>query len=244
MRPLVIVGLLLLPLTVPAQTTNNQLWAEYMLNYPFANSWNVEVAGTYSTLLEEPRWESFDLQITPEYSLTQNFDFTGAVLFNRTRQYQALSSSEFRWMLGTRIHLTPNRRILTRLFLRYEHRSMYYSETDSRQESQRARLRVESLTPLNRKSMFEDKLAYLVADVEFFYDIDKQVSERFANRYRLRFGPGYRLSYTWRFEFLYTLQQSRNTITGGYESTDNLFRIRVKHYLNRSKPSKATGTGN
>lgn len=229
---------------VHAQSSNSQLWAEYMLNYPFANSWNVEFAGTYSTLLEEPRWQSLDLQITPEYALTSNVDLMGSVLFNRTNQYQSLSSSEFRWMGGVRVHFTPHKRILTRLLARYEQRYMYYSETDTRQQSNRFRIRFESLTPLNRKSMYEDKLWYVVADVEAFIAQDHQVSERFANRYRIRVGPGYRLSYTWRFEFLYTLQESRNTIAGDFETTDNLFRIRVKHFLHQSKPSVAQGNGN
>lgn len=228
-----------------AQTVNNQLWFEYMLNYPFANSWNVELAGTYSTLLESPRWQSLDIQVTPEYALSPHVDLQAALLFNRTNQYQSLSSSEFRWMVGSRIHLTPFSRVLTRLLLRVEQRNMYYAATDTEEQSNRGRIRLETLTPLNRKTMFEgDRLWYMVADVEAFISLDEPVDERFANRYRIRVGPGYRLSYTWRFEFLYTLQQSRNTLAGDFDTIDNLFRFRVKHYLNKSKPSTVHGNGN
>jgi hypothetical protein len=87
-------------------------------------------------------------------------------------------------------------------------------------------------------------LWYLIADVEAFLPIDQQVNERFANRYRIRLGPGFRLNYTWRFEFLYTLQQSYNTLAGDFSTTDNLFRFRVKHYLHKAKPSQVTGNGN
>lgn len=228
-----------------AQTVNNQLWYEYMLNYPFANSWNVELAGTYSTLLESPRWQSLDIQVTPEYSLSPNVDLQGAILYNRTNQYQSLSSTELRYMIGTRIHLTPNSRILTRLLLRLEQRNMHYEETKTDEQSTRARLRLETLTPVNGTSMFTgDKLWYVIADAEVFSAIDKQVDERFANRYRIRLGPGFRLNYTWRFEFLYTLQGSRNTIAGDFETVDHLFRFRVKHFLHKSRPAAVQGNGN
>ncbi len=232
-------------LSAQAQTNNNQLWAEYMLNYPFANSWNVELAGTYSKLLEEPKWQAFDVQVTPEYALTPHVDLQGAVLLNRTIQYQSLSSTEFRQMLGTRIHLTPFSRVLTRFLIRFEHRSMYYTETDSYQQSNRARIRFETITPLNRKSMYDgDNLWYAIADAEAFIVQDQNVSERFANRWRFRAAIGYRLNYTWRFELMYTLQESRNTIAGDFDSVDNLFRIRVKHFLHKTKPSSVSGNGN
>lgn len=247
MRSLKVAAALVLAATLrlDAQTTNNQLWAEYMANYPFASSWNVELSTAYSTLLESPRWRSLDIQATPEYSLSARVDVMGGILVSRTIQYEALSSSEFRWMLGTRIHLTPFSRVQTRLLLRFEHRDLYYRETDTWQESNRMRLRLETLTPINSKSMFQgERIWYLLVDAEAFIVADQQVSERFANRYRLRVGPGYRLNYTWRFEFVYTLQESRNTLGGDFETTDNLFRFRVKHYMHKSKPSTVSGNGN
>lgn len=235
---------LLMACPTKGQTVNSQIWAEYMLNYPFANSWNVELAGTYSTLLESPRWQSLDIQVTPEYALSAHVDLQAALLYNRTHQYQSLSSTEVRAMIGTRIHLTPFSRVLTRLLLRLEQRNLYYTETDTHEQSYRGRIRLETVTPINRKTMFDgDKLWYAIADVEAFLPLE-QVDERFANRFRIRVGPGFRLNYTWRFEFLYTLQASRNTIAGDFETTDNLFRFRVKHFLHKSKPAQVQGNGN
>ncbi len=232
-------------LPAASQSPNSQLWAEYMLNYPFANSWNVELAATYSTLLESPRWQALDIQLTPEYALSANVDLQGAMLYNRTKQYQTLSSTELRFMLGTRIHLTPFSRVLTRALLRVEQRNMYYDETGTTEQSYRGRLRLETLTPLNKKTMYDgDNLWYAVADAEAFVVMDQQVNERFANRFRIRVGLGYRLNYTWRFEFLYTYQLSRNTIAGDVDSDDNLFRLRVKHFLHKSKPAQVQGNGN
>jgi hypothetical protein len=233
---------LLFPLSSWAQTSSTQLWSEYMVNYPFANRWNVEFAATYSTQFESPTWRSFDMQLSPEYSITPNIDVLGALYAAKTFQYQQISSSEFRQMIGTRIHFTPNRRVLTRLLFRYEFRTLNYEEAGTSESSNRTRIRAEALIPLNHKSMYDDKLWYCLTDLEAFIIFDQNVRERYANRYRYRLALGYRLSYTWRFEVMYTLQQSLNTIADSHTTNDNIFRLRVKHFLHKSKPSVSQGS--
>jgi hypothetical protein len=56
-------------------------------------------------------------------------------------------------------------------------------------------------------------------------------------------GGGYRMNYSLRFEFLYMAQKSKSGISDDFESTDNIYRFRIKHYLRKSKPSTAAGTG-
>lgn len=237
--------ILLVNIQSHAQSSSEQTWFEYMLNYPFANSWNLEFAGTYSTVLDQPKWRSLDFQLTPEYSLTQNVDLMGALFIGKTFQNQELTTTEFREMLGARFHFTPNRRILTRLLIRFEQRNLKDDETDSWKKSNRSRVRAETLTPLNKKTMFAgDRLWYLILDAESFIVLDQDVNERFANRLRIRTGIGYRLNYNFRFELMYTLQQSKNTIGEDFSTTDNIFRFRFKHYLNKAKPSTAGGIGN
>jgi hypothetical protein len=233
------------PAFLKAQSTNEQIWFEYMLNYPFANSWNIELAGTYSTVLNSPRWRAFDLQVTPEYAITQHVDVMGALLVSRTFQEEALSTFEVREMLGARFHFTPNRRILTRLLVRFENRNIQNKETDEWGSSNRLRFRAESLIPLNKPTMFSgDKLWYSILDAEAFVVMDKDAEERFANRLRIRTGVGYRINYGLRLEFVYTLQRSRNALEDDFQTTDNIFRFRIKQYLNKAKPSTVTGTGN
>lgn len=224
---------------------SSQSWVEYMLNYPFANSWNVEFASTYSTVLESPKWRSLDFQVTPEYSISQHLDVMGALYGGQTFQNQSLSTFEIREMLGTRIHFTPNKRILTRLLIRFEQRNQLNKETDIWQRSTRSRVRAESVIPLNKPTMSSgDKLWYAIADVESFFVMDQDVKERFANRLRVRTGIGYRINYSIRLELMYTLQQSKNTLDGDFYTSDNIFRIRLKQYLNKSKPSTVQGPSN
>jgi hypothetical protein len=109
----------------------------------------------------------------------------------------------------------------------------------------RTRLRAETFIPLNKPTMFAgDKLWYTLLDAEAFLVMDQDVEERFANRIRIRTGIGYRINYGLRLEFVYTLQKSRNTLEGNFDTTDNIFRFRIKQFLNKTSPSKAAGIGN
>jgi hypothetical protein len=126
--------------------------------------------------------------------------------------------------------------------LRLEQRNFQNLETKDWTQEYRPRIRAESLIPINKKSYFEDKLWYGIMDVEWLFKTN--IEERFANRFRWRTGIGYRLSYNFRFEFIYMLQLSRNTIEDNFESNDNIFRFRVKQYLRKSKPSAVQGPGN
>ena len=82
------------------------------------------------------------------------------------------------------------------------------------------------LIPINQKSFFNDELWYGVLDAEWFLTVDDDVDERFANRFRLRLGIGYRLSYTSRFEFIYMMQESKHAIGDSFYNSDNIFRFR------------------
>ncbi|HMG91388.1 MAG TPA: DUF2490 domain-containing protein [Chryseolinea sp.] len=226
-----------------AQTPESQFWAEYMLNYPFANSFNIENAFVYSTLASSPRWYALDFSPTLEYSLTQHIDLSLGCTFSYTAQTEDYNTFEIRPVLGSRIHFTPNKRILTRAFLRLEQRNFLNLDTDTWETVWRPRVRAELLVPINRKTPYEDKMWYGIADFEWLFSVE-DVEERFANRLRARVGLGYRLSYTSRFEFIYMRQQSRSGIDEDYETSDNIFRFRYKQYLRKTKPTKLSGTGN
>ena len=229
---------------VRAQSPNEQLWFEHMLNYPFANSFNLENTFVYSTLLNSPRWWSYEYTPTLEYAIHSHVDFLLGVTLSYTAQSDDYNTFEVRPYLGTRIHITPNKRVLTRVYIRLEQRNLENLDTKDWETVWRPRARLESLIPINRKSAYEDKLWYGILDVEWLFSADNDVHERFANRFRLRIGVGYRLSYNSRFEFIYMAQQSKNAIDESFYTSDNIFRFRYKHFLRKKKPTKMLGTGN
>jgi hypothetical protein len=214
-----------------------------MLNYPFANNWNLENAFTYSTLMGTPKWRAYDYSAALEWSVTNHIDLIAQGVISYTNQTETVSTLELRPILGTRVHFTPNSRVQTRLLLRLEQRNFQDLDTKAWDQVYRPRVRAETIIPINKPSYFDDRLWYAIADMEWLF-VNNDVEERFANRFRMRVGGGYRVHYGLRVEFLYMLQQSRNTIEEGYVSSDNIFRIRVKQYLRRGKPSSTGGVGN
>jgi Protein of unknown function (DUF2490) len=223
--------------------TNVQMWDEYMLNYPFANSFNLENAFAYSTVIGSPKWRAYDYAATLEWSVTNRIDVIAATALSYTTQTDSYNTFEIRPGLGTRLYFTPNKRIQTRLLLRVEQRNFKNLDTKEWTQQYRPRARAEMIIPINKNSYYVDKLWYAITDVEWLYKTD-DVEERFANRFRWRIGAGYRLSYNLRFEFIYMLQRSKNTIEDDFESSDNIFRFRIKQYLRKTKPSTTEGTGN
>ncbi|HLT72229.1 MAG TPA: DUF2490 domain-containing protein [Cyclobacteriaceae bacterium] len=228
--------------SLQAQSSNSQLWFEYMLNYPFGNSFNLENAFVYSTLLNTPRWRAFDYSPTLEYSLTPNIDLSLGATFSYTAQSEDFNTFEIRPVVGTRIFVTQNGRVNTRLFLRLEQRNMQNRSTREWEAVVRPRARIEGLIAINGRTLFEENLWYGILDAEWFFAVD-DVNERFANRFRVRTGLGYRLSYRSRFEFIYMNQQSKNAIDDKNRSIDNILRFRYKHYLQGSRPAPVPVTG-
>ncbi|HWA33320.1 MAG TPA: hypothetical protein VG737_04275, partial [Cyclobacteriaceae bacterium] len=100
--------------------TNQQAWFEYMLNYPFANSWNLENAFSYSTTMSSPKWRAYDYSLTVERSITQHLDLIAQGVISYTNQTDAYNTLELRPVAGARLYLTPAHRIQTRLLFRLE----------------------------------------------------------------------------------------------------------------------------
>jgi hypothetical protein len=133
---------------------------------------------------------------------------------------------------------------MLRCLVTFEQRNLYYQEGSSWEHSNRVRFRAESIIAINHKSNFENHLWYGLVDVELFWVTDQQLDERFANQMRIRAGLGYRLSYDWRFEFIYTDQFARDNLAGEVAETSNIFRLRIKHFLNKSKPKNVDPNNN
>lgn len=230
---------------ITAQSSSNQVWLEYMGNVAFGKAGNLEGAFTYSSDMGQPKWRTFDVQLTPEWALNKRIDLMGALLFSNTFQTASLSTFEIREMIGARLHLTPAQRLQLRMLLRFEQRNVEDRETRTWDHSTRSRIRLESIYPFNQRSLSAgDKVWYGIADVEAFVNFSKDVQERFANRWRFRAGAGYKINHAFRVEFVYTLQASVNALDGGLSSRENIFRFRLKHFLQKRSSNSPEGTGN
>jgi hypothetical protein len=220
-----------------AAQQSNQLWLEYQLDFPFANSYLLEFVPTYQTVLNsEPdgKWWSTGLSSTFEYSITPSIDLTGEIPISYTRQQEDLTSFEVSPIFGARFHITQNRRVSLRFVPRYQLRNFYSSEPDMWEHTNRLRLRGEAWISINKPNLFADNLLYSFVDYEEFIVVDYDVNERYANRRRARIGLGYRLNYRHRIDLAYTFQVSRNSITNDFYSDDGIIQVKYKMYFNPS----------
>ena len=216
---------------------HEQLWLDFQVDYPFANKYLLEVSPSYQTVLsKENKWRSASLSATFEYVLFRQMDLTVEVPVAYTLQKEGSNSWELSPLLGPRFHITQNRRIDSRLLVRYQQRYFRQVEENDWDVSNRTRIKAEAFICINGPNLFTDNLWYAILDYEEFIVLDQQLEERFANRRRARVGLSYRMNYKHRFEIIYTRQSSRNEIDGDFLSNDNVIQLRYKMFLNPAKP--------
>src|SRR5262249_16440529 len=86
--------------------------------------------------------------------------------------------------------------------------------------------------PLNRPKTTSDGAIYLITDIEGFMPLDGG----FINELRLRTGPGYRLSFPWKFEWLYIWDGHRSRPSESRATKSNAFYFRVSYQFERPGP--------
>lgn len=231
------------PQPAAAQTTG-QLWTTFTLNWLRTDrlTYELEFEPKVSLWVPDgsPRWASLDITPNVEYASRSWLDLIGEVATGYTGQTDDITSFEVSPRVGLRFHFMsrelptgplkrerlPRHRIVLRNLVRFEGRNLFYSD-GSQDSVARFRNRLEFQVPLNRPKVSDDGARYFMIDWEWFIPLDDP-QERFASRQRVRAGIGYRRTSAWRFEALYILNRSRNTIEDGFHSTDNIFDIRFK----------------
>src|SRR6187455_39987 len=142
-RVCLLVALLLITRLQGLAQNHEQLWLDYQLDYP-SYSWLFEVAASYQTLLtQENKWRSLSVTPTVEYVLLTRLDLTAELPLSYTVQKEDTNSFELAPMLGARLHITQNKRVNARLFLRYQQRHFHEIEADVWDISKRIRLKGE-----------------------------------------------------------------------------------------------------
>ena len=218
---------------VQAQTTTNQIWLEYSPTYKFAPKFKIDGRFSFRDEFDETNWHTWEVRVLPVLKLSKGFDVNMALSFLETSQNLSLSTLEFRVAPGVRYKL-PWERVKLGAWARVELRSVYKQQSEVWTYTTRPRLRFFTDIPINAKSMKEDRFFYVSSFVEFFYQNDEDLQERFSNRFWFRFSLGYKLNKKIRFDVSYTRQDSRNTINQQFEdySKQNIFVLAFRHNIN------------
>lgn len=238
MRSWYVVALLLAALWVPAsvnaqEDVTGQVWVDYLTDWYVTSQHLVELEVGPKTLFSGGQWWG-ELTITPAYEFVagHRFELVVRTLFSWVRQNNALSTFEIRPVLGFRLYiLQPNEtRFMVRDFNRVESRNIRYDDSGNWDTTWRYRNRLEAQMAINHEHLADDHTMYLLADVEAFVNLGRAAEERFNDNWRIRSGIGYRLKYEWRFELLYTLQLSKDTLLASFETSNHILRLRLKFF--------------
>lgn len=219
-----------------AQDVTNQLWLEYRPTYIFTPKFKIDTRFSFRDEFDETNWHTWEVRAIPVLKLSKRFDVNLGLSFVETSQSLHLTTSEFRLAPGVRYHV-PWERIELGAWVRVEFRWVHNKEEAEWTYTTRPRLRIFTDIPINAKSMKDENFFYVSSFVEFFYQNDEDLQERYAKRYWIRLGLGYKLNQNFRFEVLYNRQDSKNTIDTSYEelSNENIFVLAVRHHLNKAK---------
>jgi hypothetical protein len=215
---------------VNAQST--QSWVDFNLHVPLPKHILLNNQFAYRTNDSKVnKWRSFAITSIAQMPINSHLDVQGGLLISQIQQKESYNTTELRFEVGARYHFTPQKRIQLRSFLRLEQRNLYHQETSSWGSSIRTRLRLECMVPINGKTMLKNDLWYGLTDAEFFWPMDRELKETFANQRRFRLGLGYRYTNNWRFEFIYSNLYTRNIIDAGFIESSNVLRLRVRYYI-------------
>ena len=243
--------LILFGATVVEAQANLQLWGNFTIDWQKADRltyvFDLEPKVLVSVPPDKPGWWTIDLTPSAEYAVKKWVDLTGEFLAGYTSQSDDVRSVELTPRVGLRFHLfsrgvpvrlaghvvqdrelPPKRRIVVRDYLRVEWRNLFYSDDTPMNSSARLRNRLEMQFPLNRGLVTSDGARYVLADWEWFVPLPDDVTERFANKQRIRAGLGWRRNREWRFEGLYIWERSLDTTNDGFTTSDNVINLRVK----------------
>lgn len=171
-------------------------------------------------------WRNIDITPLVEYYPNKWFDLTAEIVLGYTKDDHSNKTYEVSPRLGIRWNIYGNlrqyipdnnmfsfKRFNFATLFRYEYRSLYYKDKSSAHQS-RLRVRLETKTAFNHENYTDDNTFYLVADAEQYFDFGDEVKEVFANKVRVRLGPGYTYDKTHRFEMLIIYDYARDTFEG------------------------------
>ena len=225
LRALPLVLLIVGALPAAAGDLETQAWANFTMGWNRSEKVYLELDLEPKVLVSgEPGWRNLDVTPAVEYYPSSGIDLTGEATVGTTMQTDDLRTNELTLRAGLRLYLFKNMRerfdhehklpgrVLFATLFRVEERNFWYSDETESQHSFRFRVRLELKAPINHADLTKDKTYYVLGDIEAYAPIGEEVEERFATKYRLRLGLGYRINARQRGDLLYMRDRVRNTI--------------------------------
>jgi len=216
-----------------SQESNIELWIDYFGYHRLSSKWDYEGDVGYNKLVTEGGWLDVYFANTFTNQRISWLPVDGALELHYTYDPLLSDVMEIRPFIEPRLIWQTYGKLrpyYPAFGTRLETRFIYYSQNKNMEEKSRLRLRVTTKVPFNNEIVTE-KTYYLSLLLESFININGEAIERFASIRRFMIGIGYAYNQNFRFEFMYYIRQSRNTIEEPFQSTDHMFQFLVRQYF-------------
>jgi len=216
-----------------AQDIDHQFWMNYALTIPVNNQLSYGGDVGFRGLGSNQNWTQVLLRPTVSYKFKNQIGIAGALAWFGTFNKDDFNYNEFR------IHQDftfkwPDFVILELFYrLRIEERFFFYQENRSNTFKMRVRYLIGAESQDIR--LFGSKRPiYFQAIYEGFKTLaDENAYEIFINQVRIHGAFGHRISNSFRYELHYIVQKSRLFSDDGLNATQNNYRIRIFHRLQK-----------
>lgn len=229
------IGLLLLSPILKAQDdTDFQLWMNYALTIPINSNLSYGGDAGLRGLISNDEWNQFLIRPTITYRWNQTFSVAGAVAWFSTYNVDDFNVNEFRIHQDFNVSW-PDISILEFFWrVRLEQRWFFYADPDLENDFKvRGRL-LGGFETADIRFGEGKRPIYFQAILEGFQTFgDEEAVEFFVNSTRIHAAFGHRISDAFRYELHYIWQKSRLGDEDGLRTTENIFRIRVFHRLEK-----------
>ena len=243
-----VLAAVLVSLAVPAlaetgDDVSRQFWLDLILSHPRSDklTFQLNLRTRHEVSGDDP-FRAYRATPLVGYYPGSWIDLIGDVIFEYTNQVEALNSFQITPRAGVRLHVLssfrekrgferiPTSKMYIGTLLRLEWRNFNYSGERPSEHETRFRGRIETRIALNHDRLSQPGTLYIIFDGEAFVTLsESQVSERFASKFRVRLGPGYRFGYKFRLELLYIGDDDRNTLEDGFNVNTRMLDLRLRY---------------
>jgi hypothetical protein len=224
--PLLTLAALMMASSVRADSTL-ELWANFMAEWQASQrlqlTFNLEPR---VLLVGAGQWETINFTTSAEVETWRWLDLLAELKTGYTADSEEPNTFELTERIGVHVFFIRSRFQLADM-LRLEQRNRFY--TDSTDDHLlRTRNRIEASYVINRERASQPGAVIGLADFELFVPVKRDAHERYASRYRIRAGVGYRCDADWRVDLIYMFQKSRNTYGAPFSNAENIVDIRLR----------------
>lgn len=210
-----------------------QAWTDITLIHHFSQKWSYNGDMGLRGIISDRNWNLIYLRPTIRWRITPSFDMRSGISLFQTWNKDYADQTELRFHQEANLNWPYLAGFIFKHMIRFEER-FFFNQGIENDFSARFRYRPWMETPdfklFGIKSPF-----YCIASIDLFFPLGESATELFVNNYRLIAGLGNRISEKLKIELHYFWQRSKAFTDEGFQTSENVLRLRFFLHLNEQK---------